>query len=112
MSNPPMADGQPLFSAAHRSLMPASALTADSLAAAAAALTPIVEPRITDRSWYVTASPTEAATIITAQLSGQSGPVLQARAGWSVDPREYKGREDFGAAVADWRGLVKTPPAP
>jgi hypothetical protein len=50
-------------------------------AAEAGALTPIVEPRITDRSWYVTASPSEAATLVTVHLSAEPSPTLEARDG-------------------------------
>jgi adenylate cyclase len=155
--NPVMVDGQPLFSPDHQNLMPGAALSADSLAAATAALaaqavdgtalhlvaryllvgtalgpqaralamattpfdaTPdagtlavIQDDRIPGTDWYVAADPRQRDTLVTAHLSTSPAPELLARDPWEIDGREYKGRDTFGAAVADWRGLVKTPGA-
>jgi hypothetical protein len=156
-SNPVLEDGQPLFSAAHKNLMPAAALSADSLAVAASALaaqtdgttalhlvarylivgsalgpaarqlvttmtpadtpdgggplTVIEDSRIAGTDWFVAADPRQHDTLVTAHLTASPEPELLVRDGWEIDGREYKGRDTFGAAVADWRGLVKTPGA-
>jgi hypothetical protein len=59
--------------------------------------------------WYVTCTPGERVTIITAHLRGVDGPELLSRDAWDVDAREFKGRDDFGAAALDWRAMVFTP---
>ncbi|HKA28012.1 MAG TPA: hypothetical protein VKH82_01460 [Candidatus Binatia bacterium] len=155
-TNPPLADGQPLFSAAHGNLLSPAPLTRDSLAAATAAMgaqtaasgaalhlvprylivgsdlgqtarelvvpsTPptgaeepgalavIVEPRITNGGWYLAASPSTIPTIATAHLTREPGPTLDVRDAWDIDAREYRARHNFGASVADYRGLTFTP---
>jgi hypothetical protein len=154
-SNPVLADGSPLFSAAHQNLMPAAALSADSLAVAASALaaqtasgtalhlvarylivgtalgpqaralvmsttpldatpdagtiTVIVDDRIPATDWYLACDPRQHDTLVTAHLAASPEPELLVRDGWEIEGREYKGRDTFGAAVADFRGLVKTP---
>ena len=150
-SNPTMADGQPLFSAAHKNLMPAKALDAASLATACAALAanskhgrpafllvgtadgPTARNLVTiqtppnageasgvlqvvqdDRiagAFYVTCDPRERPTLVTAHLAGIDGPELLSQDGWDVDARLYKGRDEFGAAVASAAGIVKAPTA-
>ena len=73
----------------------------------------VVEPRITDLSWYLSADPAQIDTIEYAYLEGAAGggPTLETREGWDIDGQEYKAREEFGAAAIDWRGLVKNPGA-
>jgi phage head maturation protease len=73
----------------------------------------VVDPRITDASWYLAASPLQIDTIEYAYLEGapEGGPTLDSRLNWDIDGIEYRCREDFGAAVIEWRGLVKTPSA-
>jgi hypothetical protein len=76
-----------------------------------ASLKLIVEPRITDTAWYLSADPGQIDTIEYAYLEGapQGGPVLETREGWDIDGIEYKARMDFDAAPIDFRGLVKNP---
>jgi phage head maturation protease len=73
--------------------------------------TPIVDPRITDNAWYLAADPNQIDTIEYDYLEGNAGggPTLETREGWDIDGQEYKARMEFGAAVIDWRGLVKNP---
>jgi hypothetical protein len=72
----------------------------------------VVDARITDLSWYLAASPMAVDTIEYARLEGEpEGPQLEARDGFDIDGVEFKAREDFAAAVTDWRGLVKNPGA-
>jgi phage head maturation protease len=161
--NPPLGDGQPLFSAAHRNLMTASTITPQSVALARQAMmnqlsidgqflaiTPrflivgpqqelsalqflapisivgqptqivptayqslrlVVEPRITDASWYLAADPNQVDTIEYDYLEGAAGggPTLETREGWDIDGQEYKARMEFAATPIDFRGLVKNP---
>jgi hypothetical protein len=71
----------------------------------------VVDPRITDNAWYLAADPNQIDTIEYDYLEGapSGGPVLETREGWDIDGQEYKAREAFGAAVIDYRGLVKNP---
>src|SRR5262249_51349104 len=72
----------------------------------------VVDARITDKSWYLAASPMAVDTIEYARLAGEpEGPTLGARDGFDIDGVELKAREDFGAAVVDFRGLVRNPGA-
>jgi hypothetical protein len=161
--NPPLADGQPLFSTAHNNLMTAAPITITSVNAARMAMVNqtapdgqflsllprflicgpqqelsalqflqpitivgaaqnlilgayqalqlIVEPRITDASWYLAASPDQIDTIEYDYLDGAAGggPTLETREGWDIDGQEYRAREEFTAMPIDWRGLVKNP---
>ena len=161
LANPVLTDGKTLFSTEHGNLLPAAALTADSLAAACAALaaqvaatgetlhlraafllcgvklgptarqlvvqqTPtdpaaaaiagalqiVQDERIPDDGrWYVTCAPTQCPTLLVARLRDEPEPVLLARDGWDVDGREYKGRDDFGVGVGNFRSMVFVQPA-
>jgi len=73
-------------------------------------LTVVVDPRITDNSWFLAAAPGQVDTIEYAYLEGapEGGPFLESKEGWDIDGVEYKAREDFGAAPIEWRGLVMT----
>jgi hypothetical protein len=75
------------------------------------ALRLVVEPRITDASWYLAADPNQIDTIEYDYLDGApgGGPTLETREGWDIDGQEYKAREEFTATPIDWRGLVKNP---
>ena len=68
----------------------------------------VQDDRITG-GWYVTCDPHERPTLVTAHLRGVDGPELLSRDAWDIDARQYKGRDDFGAAAIDWRGLCFTP---
>jgi hypothetical protein len=74
-------------------------------------LTVIVEPRITDYAWYLFADPRKAAVMQHAYLRGQQGIYTDTRVGFEVDGVEYKGRIDFNASAADYRGAYKNPGA-
>jgi phage major head subunit gpT-like protein len=72
----------------------------------------VVDARITDLSWYLAANSAAIDTIEYARLEGvPEGPQLEARDGFDVDGLEIKAREDFGACVLDWRGMVRNPGA-
>jgi hypothetical protein len=72
----------------------------------------VVDARITDLRWYLAASPLAIDTVEYATLAGAGeGPQLEARDGFEIDGIELKAREDFAAAVTDWRGMVLNPGA-
>jgi hypothetical protein len=69
----------------------------------------IVEPRITDNSWYLVASPDAIDTIELSHLEGQEGVFIETQAGFDVDGIKTKARLDVGAATIDFRGFYKNP---
>lgn len=71
----------------------------------------IVEPRITDLSWYLSANPDAFDVIELAHLLGQEELFTETRVGFDVDGVENKARLDVGAAAVDYRGLYKNPGA-
>jgi phage major head subunit gpT-like protein len=71
----------------------------------------VVDARITDKRWYLMANPLAVDTMEFATLAGADGPELDARDGFDIDGVEFKAREDFAAAVVDWRGLILNPGA-
>jgi hypothetical protein len=76
-------------------------------------LTVVVDPRITDASWYLAASPDQIDTIECARLVGTpEEPEVMGQPAWDMDAHEFKGRIDRAVGAIDWRGLVKTPPGP
>lgn len=66
----------------------------------------IVDPRITDKRWYLSASPNQVDTIEIAFLDGEE-LYTEERVGWDVDGLEVKARMVFGAKAIDHRGLFK-----
>ncbi len=77
------------------------------------ALTPQVEPRILDYSWFLAADPNAQPidTIEYAYLAGYEGLQTEERQGFEVDGVDIKGRLVFGAKAIDHRGLFKNPGA-
>lgn len=75
----------------------------------AGSLTLIVEPRITDGSWYVIGD--GADTFVYSYLTGEDGLFTETREGFEVDGVEVKGRLVFGTAFVDYRSLYKNPGA-
>ena len=69
----------------------------------------IVEPRITDNSWYLFADPAAIDTIEFSHLEGQEGVYIETQAGFDVDGVKTKARLDVGGAPIDWRGMYKNP---
>ena len=76
-------------------------------------LTPIIEGRITDNSWFLSADPNAQSidTIEAAHLAGHEGLQTEQRQGFVTDGVEIKGRLVFGAKAIDWRGMDKNPGA-
>lgn len=88
-----------------------AAKTTDVVAAFIRSLVPVCTARITDYSWYLLADPKKAAVMQHAYLRGQKGIYTDTRVGFEVDGVEYKGRLDFNAKAADFRGAYKNPGA-
>lgn len=76
-------------------------------------LTPLVEARITDLSWFLSADPNKQAidTVEYAYLAGYEGLQTEERQGFETDGVEIKARTVFGAKAIDWRGMDKNPGA-
>ena len=74
-------------------------------------LTLLVEPRITDDSWYVWADPAQLPILEYSYLSSAPGPQVSQREGWETLSREFRVYEDFGAGAIGWRGAVRNPGA-
>lgn len=73
-------------------------------------LTPIIEGRITDKAWFLSADPNGQSidTIEYAYLAGHEGLQTEQRQGFVTDGVEIKARLVFGAKALDHRGLDKT----
>lgn len=68
---------------------------------------PIIEPRITDTSWFLAASPNAIDTVEYSFLEGEGELFTTQREGFEVDGVEIKARMVFGCKAIDWRGLAK-----
>ncbi|GAA0745148.1 MULTISPECIES: prohead protease/major capsid protein fusion protein [Sphingomonas] len=69
----------------------------------------IVEPRITDKSWYLFADKAAIDTIELSHLEGQEDVFIETQPGFDVDGVKTKARLDVGAAIVDYRGMYKNP---
>lgn len=70
------------------------------------ALKVIIDPRITDTSWYLVADPAMIDTIEYSFLEGEE-LFTEQRVGFDVDGLQIKSRMCFGAKAIDWRGMYK-----
>ena len=69
----------------------------------------LVEPRITDKSWYIFADPVILPVLEYSYLSSAQGPQMASREGWDVLGMEFRIVLDFGAGAIDWRGAYHNP---
>ena len=74
-------------------------------------LTLLVDPRITDVSWYLFADPAVLPVLEYSYLSSAQGPQMSSREGWDTLGMEYRVVLDFGAGATDWRGAYMNPAA-
>lgn len=77
----------------------------DVAVAALTGLTPIVDPRVTGKKWFLSASPDAVDTIEYAFLDGEEELFIEQREGFDIDGIEIKARVVFGAKAIDWRGM-------
>lgn len=69
----------------------------------------VVEPRITDASWYIFGDKTTAPVLEMAYLAGSPGPKIEQREGWETLGREFRVYHDLGTGVVDHRGVYRNP---
>jgi len=76
-------------------------------------LTPIIEPRIIDTTWFLSADPNAQSidTIEYSYLAGHEGLQTEQRNGFEVDGVDIKARLVVGAKAIDHRGMDKNPGA-
>ena len=72
----------------------------------------VVEPRLTSQiAWYLVADTAAIEGMEYAYLEGEAGPQTFSEVGFARDGMSFKIREDFGAAIVEYRGLYKNPGA-
>lgn len=67
----------------------------------------LVEPRISDASWYIFADPANLAAFEFAYLSSAQGPQIQSQQGWDVLGMEFRVFLDFGCGPVDYRAAFR-----
>jgi len=67
----------------------------------------IVEPRITDYSWFLVADPAMIDTVEYAFLDGEEELFIEQKEGFDVDALQIKARMVFGTKAIDFRGMYK-----
>ena len=75
--------------------------------AALTGLTVVVEPRITDYSWFLIADPAMIDTVEYAFLDSEEELFTEQRDGFEVDGIQIKARMVFAAKAIDYRGIYK-----
>lgn len=75
--------------------------------AAITGLMVIVEPRITDYSWFLVADPAMIDTVEYAFLDGEEELFIEQKEGFDVDALQIKARMVFGTKAIDFRGMYK-----
>lgn len=71
----------------------------------------IVEPRITDNSWFLIGDPNQYDTIEVSTLEGESALFTEQRQGFEVDGIQIKARMVFAAKALDYKAMYKVPNA-
>lgn len=70
-------------------------------------LSPVIEPRLTGKAWYLAADYNQVDTIEYSYLDGAQGVYIETQQGFNVDGIAIKARHDFAAKAIDYRGLYK-----
>lgn len=70
----------------------------------ASRLTLLVEPRISDDSWFIFADPARLPCLQYGYLSAAQGVQIQRQEAWNTLGMSYRAFLDFGAGWKDWRG--------
>lgn len=71
----------------------------------------IVEPRITDNSWFLIGDPAQYDTIEVSTLDGESDLFTEQRQGFDIDGIQLKARMVWAAKALDWKAMYKNPGA-
>lgn len=70
----------------------------------------VVEPRLADSAFYLSASSDQVDTLEIAGLQADGGrPVIEEESEFNRDAKAWKVRHVVAAAFTDWRGIVKVP---
>lgn len=69
----------------------------------------IIDPRITDKSWYIAVSPSQVDTIEMSYLEGMNGPELTRHYDYKKDAIDLKLKHIVGVKAIDHVGLFKNP---
>lgn len=101
--------GPELETTAERVLASIYAATVADVNAFSGKLTLLVEPRITDESFYVFADSAILPVLEYSYLSSAQGPQMASREGWDVLGMEFRVVLDFGCGAVDFRGAFKNP---
>lgn len=72
-------------------------------------LTLLVEPRISDKRWFVFAEPSRLPVLQMAYLSSAQGVQIQRTEAWDTLGMRFRAFLDFGCGWSDWRGAYKNP---
>lgn len=75
--------------------------------AAITGLMVIVEPRITDYSWFLVADPAMIDTVEYSFLDSEQELFIEQKEGFDTDALQIKARMVFGTKAIDWRGMYK-----
>ena len=96
--------GPELETTAEQLLAEIYATTTGDVNAWAGKLSLLVEPRITDASWYLFADPARLACMQYGYLASAQGVQIQRAEAWDTLGMKYRAYLDFGAGFMDWRG--------
>jgi hypothetical protein len=72
----------------------------------------VVDAHIEDASFYIWADPEQRPGYVRGYLDATAAPYAVAREGFVLDGAEFKVRHDVAVGPADYRPIVRTPPAP
>ncbi len=96
--------GPELETAAEKLLASIYAATTEDVNPFTGKLSLLVEPRITDDSWFIFADPARLAALQYGYLSSAQGVQIQRAESWSTLGLKFRAWLDFGAGWLDWRG--------
>lgn len=69
----------------------------------------LVEPRISDKRWFLFAEPSRLPVLQMAYLSSAQGVQIQRTEAWDTLGMRFRAFLDFGCGFSDWRGAHKNP---
>ena len=67
----------------------------------------IVEPRITDKRWFLVADPAQLPCLVRATLASAPGVQVQRQESWNTLGVSFRGWLDVAFAATDWRGMSR-----